>query len=166
MQCVNMESFECPTLIPAKNTEVAPVRPCLDDLDALAECLQGYVLDCFNEQLSKDDSLKEAQSFIDNPKSYVIKLDGKVVSMACSTRETETHIAVNHVYTSPEYRGQGFAAAIVAHICKLILDGGKIPLLYTDLANPSSNKAYKNVGFIERGKVNEIKLKWSEQNVI
>lgn len=33
---------------------------------------------------------------------------------------------------------------------------GKTPVLYIDLANPASNKAYKNVGFIECGKVSEI----------
>jgi len=106
--------------------------------------------------------IKEAESFINRPRSFVIRQNGIVVAMACSARETERHVAINRVYTRPEYRGQGFAAALVAHICKLIMDCGKIPLLYTDLSNPSSNKAYKNVGFVERGKVDEITLRWDE----
>jgi predicted GNAT family acetyltransferase len=80
--------------------------------------------------------------------------------MAKSARKTATHIAVNGVYTLPEYRQRGYAAAVVAHICKLILNEGKIPLLYTDLANPCSNKAYTNVGFVPCGKVDEVHLKW------
>ena len=51
---------------------------------------------------------------------------------------------------------------MVAHIGKIIIQKGKIPALYTDLSNPSSNKAYKNVGFIEKGKVDEITLTWNE----
>jgi predicted GNAT family acetyltransferase len=33
------------------------------------------------------------------------------------------------------------------------LRGGKIPLLYTDAANPASNKAYRNIGFVFGGQV-------------
>jgi len=33
-------------------------------------------------------------------------------------------------------------------------------MLYTDLINPASNKAYKNVGFIECGKVNQISFEF------
>lgn len=155
-QCVKMESFECPTLIPAKNTAVTPERPSIVDIDEIAVCANDLV----GKVLSREESIKEAENFISNPKSFVIKQNGNVVAMACSARETEKYIAINHVYTLPEYRGQGFAAALVAHICKLIMDCGKIPLLYTDLSNPSSNKAYKNVGFVERGKVDEITLRW------
>lgn len=70
-------------------------------------------------------------------------------------------MAINQVYTKPEFRGRGFAAALVAYISELIFQKGKIPSLYTDLANPSSNKAYKNVGFVERGRVDEITLTWN-----
>ena len=60
----------------------------------------------------------------------------------------------------PEHRKKGYESAIVAHIIELILKKGKIPTLYTDLSNPSSNQAYKNVGFIEQAPVDEISLKW------
>ena len=90
----------------------------------------------------------------------LVRVDGKAVAMAKSARKTATHIAVNGVYTLPEYRQRGYAAAVVAHICKLILNDGKIPLLYTDLANTCSDKAYTNVGFVPCGKVDEVHLKW------
>lgn len=47
-------------------------------------------------------------------------------------------------------------AMIVAELCQIICSEHRIPVLYTDLANPASNKAYKNVGFIECGKVSQI----------
>lgn len=162
IEVVNMESFECPKLISAKNNTVIIERPSENDVFEIAECLSGFVMDCFGQIKSQEECIEWAKSYINNPMFFVIKEKEKVVSMACSTRETETHRAVNQVYTKPEYRGQGFASAIVAHICKLIFNSGKFPLLYTDLSNPSSNKAYKNIGFIERGKIDEITLNWSD----
>jgi predicted GNAT family acetyltransferase len=47
---------------------------------------------------------------------------------------------------------------LVAQISDIIKDENLTPMLYTDLSNPASNKAYKNVGFIECGKVNEVKF--------
>lgn len=81
--------------------------------------------------------------------------------MAKSMREAGEYVAVNSVYTKPEYRGRGFAGALVAHISTMILQNGKIPVLYTDLKNPASNKAYKNVGFSPKGRVDEVKLTWN-----
>lgn len=161
---IHMESFECPTLIPSKNTSVIIEKAAIDDLEMIAEFSRNFAYECFGRQMPYEDSLKEAENFINNPKSFVIRENGKAISMAKSARETEKHIAINGVYTLSEYRGRGFAAALVAHICKLIITEGKIPLLYTDLANPSSNKAYTNVGFIPRGRVDEIKLEWGEEH--
>lgn len=157
----NMVSYECPILIPAKNTTVIPVRPVENDIEEIADCMQGLTIDCIGIEPERADCLKDAQNFIGMAKSFVIKQNDHIAAMVCSCRETDRHITINHVYTLPTYRCKGFAAALTAHISRLILDEGKIPMLYTDLSNPASNKAYKNIGFVERGKVDEITLNWS-----
>ena len=80
--------------------------------------------------------------------------------MATANKETPEYTCISWVYTAPEARCRGYAAALVAHISRLILESGKTPFLYTDLANPCSNRAYANVGFIPSGRVDEIKLVW------
>lgn len=65
---------------------------------------------------------------------------------------------MDYVYTREKYRRCGFATILVTYISKLIISDGKIPILYTDLANPASNKAYKSAGFVERGKIDEVTL--------
>lgn len=50
----------------------------------------------------------------------------------------------------------GFDAEIVYELCKIIFGENRVPVLYTDLSNPASNKAYKNVGFKESGKVTQM----------
>lgn len=76
--------------------------------------------------------------------------DGVPVSMAAKGRPTENGITINSVYTPPELRRRGYATSCVAMLCKELLDSGyKFCMLYTDLANPTSNSIYKKIGFKE-----------------
>jgi predicted GNAT family acetyltransferase len=54
---------------------------------------------------------------------------------------------VGPVYTPPELRGRGYAGALTAHVSRRILDAGERACLYTDLANPTSNKIYAAIGY-------------------
>jgi len=52
------------------------------------------------------------------------------------------------VYTPPQDRGRGYATAAVAALCqRLRRDRGTVPVLYTQLANPTSNRIYRRLGF-------------------
>lgn len=54
---------------------------------------------------------------------------------------------IAHVYTPPELRGRGVAAALVAHLAGETLAAGDRCMLHTQLANPSSNGIYRRLGF-------------------
>lgn len=73
--------------------------------------------------------------------------EGNLLSMAAWTKPVHGVVRINLVYTPPELRGNGYASALVAAVSQEILDQGHIPILYTDLANPTSNKIYAAVGF-------------------
>lgn len=51
------------------------------------------------------------------------------------------------VYTPPEYRGRGYASAAVAAVSQRVLDQGARPCLFTDQANPTSNRLYSALGY-------------------
>jgi len=51
------------------------------------------------------------------------------------------------VYTPPEHRGRGYAGNTVAVLSQRILDRGAVPCLYTDQANPTSNRLYASLGY-------------------
>jgi len=52
------------------------------------------------------------------------------------------------VYTPPAYRRRGYASACGAALSQLILDAGRrFCFLYTDLANPTSNQIYQQIGY-------------------
>jgi uncharacterized protein len=55
---------------------------------------------------------------------------------------------IGPVYTPPEHRRHGYASSAVAELSRHALRcGAKRVMLYTDLANPTSNKIYATVGF-------------------
>ena len=80
--------------------------------------------------------------------AYVWDDEGQAVSLACVGGPTPHGIRVGPVYTPPEARGRGYASSLVAGVSQLQLDDGKeFVFLFTDLANPTSNKIYQAIGF-------------------
>lgn len=54
---------------------------------------------------------------------------------------------VGPVYTPPEQRGRGYASRAVAEVSGHILRHGDRPCLFTDQANPVSNRIYQAIGY-------------------
>ena len=55
---------------------------------------------------------------------------------------------IGPVYTPPECRGRGYASNLVAGLSQMQLDAGRdYVFLFTDLANPTSNKIYVELGY-------------------
>ena len=74
--------------------------------------------------------------------------DGHPVSMAGYGGPTPHGMRVSAVYTPPQYRRRGYASACVAAVSQLLLDSGRqFCFLFTDLANPTSNHIYQEVGY-------------------
>ena len=75
--------------------------------------------------------------------------DGGVpVSVAGRTRAVAGMVRVGPVYTPPEMRGHGYAGAATAAVSQAALDAGvREVVLYTDLANPTSNALYQRLGY-------------------
>jgi GNAT superfamily N-acetyltransferase len=75
-------------------------------------------------------------------------VDGEPVSLAGTTRAVAGAARVAPVYTPPEHRGRGYAAAVTAAVTRAALASGVAEvLLYTDLANPTSNRLYARLGY-------------------
>jgi RimJ/RimL family protein N-acetyltransferase len=73
---------------------------------------------------------------------------GVPVSVACRTRAVAGMVRLGPVYTPPELRGRGYAGAATAAVSQAALDAGlREVVLYTDLANPTSNALYQRLGY-------------------
>ena len=75
--------------------------------------------------------------------------DGQPVSMIGVAPEVSGVVRIGPVYTPPENRRRGYASAAVAAVSRLALArGARRCMLFTDLANPTSNKIYAEVGYV------------------
>jgi len=73
------------------------------------------------------------------------------VAQAAARPVTAGMSRIGPVYTVPEQRGRGYAAAVTAAAARWALDrGARHVLLYTDLANPTTNRLYPRLGFRPR----------------
>jgi hypothetical protein len=104
-------------------------------------------------------TLAQARSFIEAKRVSVWVVDSEPVSMAMSNRPQLKSIGISAVYTPPEHRKKGYAGANVAYLSQTLLDQGFERVnLFTDLANPTSNKIYMEIGYREVCDYQQFKL--------
>lgn len=72
---------------------------------------------------------------------------GQPVSMAYASTASGGVTRVSGVWTPPELRGRGYASGVVAALSSERIEAGERCMLYTDLANPTSNKIYQAMGY-------------------
>jgi GNAT superfamily N-acetyltransferase len=73
---------------------------------------------------------------------------GQPVAMASLTRHVEGVCRVGSVYTPARHRRSGYGGAITTAVSQQALDDGAAEVvLYTDLANPTSNALYQRLGY-------------------
>lgn len=81
--------------------------------------------------------------------------DGGVCAIARIAFIGERYARINTVYTFPEKRGRGYAAALVSALAEKIVGDGLIPTVLADENNPVSNGLYLSLGFATDGKIYE-----------
>lgn len=73
--------------------------------------------------------------------------DGGPVSVVGNAPPVAGVMRLGPVYTPAALRGRGYASSAVAARSRLALEDGLRCALFTDLANPTSNKIYAEVGY-------------------
>lgn len=73
--------------------------------------------------------------------------DGRTVHLTGANAPAFGVVRIGPVYTPREQRGHGYASAAVAAVSRRLLDRGVRVCLFTDQANPTSNRIYAALGF-------------------
>jgi predicted GNAT family acetyltransferase len=94
------------------------------------------------------DGLEIATAKIRSETLFVLEKSGQLLAMAGCNRDIETSCSIALVYTPKRFRKRGYASLVTAKLTQLMLDRGKVETnLFTDLANPTSNKIYQAIGY-------------------
>jgi hypothetical protein len=95
---------------------------------------------------------------LDNGDLLLWEIDDVPVSLAGITRPVGGVARVAPVYTPAALRGHGYAGAATAAISRRALDAGHQVVLFTDMANPTSNALYQRLGYRGIGEWAELDL--------
>jgi GNAT superfamily N-acetyltransferase len=118
------------------------------DLDVVAAWLGPYSVETFGSLPPTFDAERLAEAAITNSRTWLwLDGDGVPVSLAVRRPPAAGVSRIGPVYTAPEQRGRGYGSAVTARAAFDILDNAAVPVLYTDVANPTSNKIYRAIGF-------------------
>lgn len=116
------------------------------DRDLLAEWFEAFAREV-HEDMGQDHA-----AAVDDRIGYggltVWEADGVPVSAAGTTRAVRGMVRIGPVYTPPPLRGRGYAGGATVAASQAALDAGATEVvLYTDLANPTSNALYLRLGY-------------------
>ncbi|MBK8137497.1 MAG: GNAT family N-acetyltransferase [Chloroflexi bacterium] len=119
------------------------------DIDMMAEWQYAFAIDAHMEADRERSRIWAERVFqATSRRIYFWMVDGQAVCMVGTTGPTPRGIRIGPVYTPAEQRRKGYGSACTAAVSQAMLDEGKAAcFLYTDLANPTSNKIYQEIGY-------------------
>ncbi len=118
------------------------------DRDLLSSWVDAFLTEAHAQSNRDEATVLVDRSFRSGTRTWYLWEDGGPVSLAASSGKTPNGIRIGPVYTPPEHRRRGYASAVTATTSQIELDKGRrYVFLFTDLANPTSNKIYKQIGY-------------------
>jgi predicted GNAT family acetyltransferase len=131
-----------PESIPGETRVAGPA-----DLPLVVDWMRAFHTEAQPHQPDEDSS-SLARSRLEAGELNLWVDDGCPVSMAACSSPVAGVARVGPVYTPPSRRQVGYGAAVTAAASQRALDeGATYVILYTDLANPTSNSVYQRIGY-------------------
>ena len=121
-----------------------------EDRSLVADWLVAFSAEAVPEQAPIPNPLETADRWIAGTYRllYVWEDGGRTVSLVGAGGETPNGIRIGPVYTPPEARNRGYASALTAAAsADQLARGRRFCFLFTDLANPTSNRIYQAIGY-------------------
>jgi GNAT superfamily N-acetyltransferase len=132
-------------LRPARREELRLVGSWYDAFMADADEQAGREPGESPHESPSDDELARR---IDSGRVFVwVDEDDTPVNVTAATPPAYGVSRIGPVYTPREHRGRGYASACVYAVSRLLRESGERPCLFTDQANPTSNKIYEAIGY-------------------
>jgi len=120
------------------------------DRDLIAHWVVDFLTEAMPEAPPVEDPAGTADRWIarSGRLGYLWQDGDAVVSMVGASGETPSGIRIGPVYTPPKHRNRGYASSLTAAASADQLERGRrFCFLFTDLANPTSNKLYRAIGY-------------------
>ena len=81
---------------------------------------------------------------------FGIFIDGRLAAMSGQRMHPVPYLEVSAVCTHPDFRGKGYAKALMLHVMKLIVERSFIPFLHVLTSNTGAIQLYESIGYCVR----------------
>lgn len=119
------------------------------DRELLADWIEAFVDESLHETTTRAGAERTVDVRLGGGRGgFMLWEDPEPVSLAGWGGPTPNGIRIGPVYTPPERRRRGYGSAVTAAASAHNFERGRrFCFLYTDLANPTSNKIYMEIGY-------------------
>ncbi len=144
---VSMRMYRLSDLVTPTGVPGGPRQAAITDVEVVAAGLRAFH-DEAQPHAPVEDWTSVALRRVASGQFRFWELDGATVSMAGFSEPAAGVSRVGPVYTPPAWRGRGFGSAVTAAATSAA-QGARASqvVLYTDLANPTSNAIYQDIGY-------------------
>jgi len=120
-----------------------------DDIDLLAQWRGDFELEAVGHLRNPGDGSAAIRRMLEMGDGTILwEHDGEPVSWAVVSVPLYGMSRVGPVYTPPAHRAKGYGSAVTAAVSQHARDAGATSVvLFTDLANPTSNSIYQKIGY-------------------
>ena len=149
VEAMRQRSYALDTVTPPRDVPGRLRRAAPEDRAVMTKWMDGFDREAMGSEAGRRDIDAMVDELINSSSriGYIWE-DPEPVSMCQATGATPNGIRIGAVYTPPELRRRGYASALVAAVSQAELDRGRRwCFLFTDLANPTSNRIYQAVGY-------------------
>lgn len=153
-----LESYQCTEVRKPSGVQGTLVQSATGHIPVIAEFTAGFARDAFGASQPVEHYLPHVDAAVRTGNLHLWMVGDAPVAMAKTVHRSARLCRINDVYTSGEFRKQGYASSLVAELCEQVLAEGLTPVLFADGKNPDSNKVYQSIGFVQAGKIAEIKF--------
>lgn len=119
-----------------------------EDREWLVDWMDEFSQEALDEENTRSELLTLTNSYLAEERVMLWQHDQQPVSMSVQVRDSARGAMIGCVYTPIQHRRHGYASALVAFHSQHCLDNGRdFCMLFTDLANPTSNSIYQQIGY-------------------
>lgn len=120
------------------------------DLDLVADWYQQFAEDAGLPVPTPEQCRALAEGVVTGKdrRGFLWTVDDQPVCLVCAGGQTPNGVRIGPVFTPSAERRKGYGSACTAAVSQKMLDEGRrFCFLYTDTANPTSNKIYQQIGY-------------------
>ncbi len=143
--------LECEKTIPPKETDGYLDKVKEEDKDVLVKFIYNESHEIGDiKGLTMEEAEEHFNKRLGTDKYYVWKNKNNKIVAQAFYNVIDGSAKIRGVYTLEEERGKAYAANLIFHLTNKVLEDGYHVSLYTDYKYIPSNKAYKNVGYVDK----------------